>query len=33
LSFVIEAIHPHDIGTILDRLESRFGPATTVRSR
>jgi selenocysteine lyase/cysteine desulfurase len=34
ISFVIEGIHPHDIGTILDRSKAlRFAPDTIARSR
>ena len=33
LSFVMEAAHPHDIGTILDQEELRCGPDTTVHNR
>jgi hypothetical protein len=33
LSFVMEGIHPHDIGTVLDRRESRCAPAIIARSR
>ena len=33
LSFVLEGVHPHDIGTILDRAASRFAPGTIAPSR
>ena len=33
LSFVVDGVHPHDVGTVLDREASRSGPATTVPSR
>ena len=33
LSFVIEGVHPHDVGTVLDPRASRCASATTARSR
>ena len=33
LSFVIDGIHPHDIGTVLDRQGIAVAPATIARSR
>ena len=33
LSFVIEGLHPHDIGTVLDQAVSRVAPDTIARNR
>ncbi len=32
ISFLLDGIHPHDIGTILDREGIAFAPGTTARS-
>jgi cysteine desulfurase/selenocysteine lyase len=33
VSFAVEGVHPHDVGTILDEAMSRSAPATIARSR